>query len=888
MTGNEDYLDSLLKAAVAEDNPNSAINKVRKIESEMPKDNTEEIMEAADETLSGAIDDSLADITPADILQVDDLLAGIEIPEAEELTAAEEIPAVEKVASVEEIPEVADIPAVDEIPAVEDTAFTEEIPAAEEIPTAEPIPEVDDVSVSEEIPTAEIPAAEVPSIAEETPEETAARMDEALKAIEALDLSEESIEGEPVTMTEPESEVSVEEEPVVEEIPVTEETPEETAELMADLTDDVSLDNLADIATDEALGDLANLVSEESADGLADIVSDDSLEALGDLNLDESLEGLADLVTEEPAEAPVNETASVEPIDILSEVLPEENVSEEPAENAETDETTESADSDAEEAEEAVTSVDDLLNSDFAGEVDLPDVSSLLESAEEFAQKEAESTQNLDEESAEALDMSGDEIEKMLSDAADVKPEESVAREGEIEIDLSDMAALEGELGIYDKNEADEAAATDIEGGSEELAEISSLLKAIDSNETESSDDLDMMEMLNAAVSQQEAEDEAAAKEKAAAKAEAEAAARAEAELKKDKKTKKKGLFSFLKKKGGEEGEETGEEDKPAKKKGKLGKLLDFLTAEEEEEGESLLNPVDAPAEGTNVTGENKEILEEMDKEGEEDKGKKKKKKKKDKKGKKGKEAEGGEEGGEGDEESEEAGGGKKGKKKKKAPKEKKERKPLELDIDTGKPLSKRNIKLVAVLAATLLLAIILVCNLIPKVIVNSGARKAYYKGDYETTYKSFYGEKKLSESDRILFTRSEIVLKMLHKYDAYKTYVKIDMAEEALDQLLQAVQNYEPWLYAAEACGATEEFKAAYSKCLNALLTDYGMSEEAAKAVIALPTDEEYSLMVHSIVTHTEYIDPTAPLPAPFVEPQSEITDEGDGSGDILDEEGN
>ena len=541
----------------------------------------------------------------------------------------------------------------------------------------------------------------------------------------------------------------------------------------------------------------------------------------------------------------------------------------------------------AEGSEEAVTSVDDLLNSDFAGEVDLPDVSSLLESAEEFAQKEAESTQNLSDESAEALDMSGDEIEKMLSDAAEVKPEDSVAGEGEIEIDLSDMAALEGELGIYDKNEADEAAATDLEGGGEELAEISSLLKAIDSNETESSDDLDMMEMLNAAVSQQEAEDEAAAKEKAAAKAEAEAAARAEAELKKGKKEKKKGLFSFLKKKSGEEGEEADTEEKPAKKKGKLGKLLDFLTAEEEEEGESLLNPVDAPAEGTNVTGENKEILEEMDKEGEDDKGKKKKKKK-DKKAKKGKEAEGGGEGSEGDEESDEEGGGKKGKKKKKAPKEKKERKPLELDIDTGKPLSKRNIKLVAVLAATLLLAIILVCSLIPKVIINSGARKAYYKGDYETTYKSFYGEKKLSDSDRILFTRSEIVLKMLHKYDAYKTYVKIDMAEEALDQLLQAVQNYEPWLYAAEACGATEEFKAAYGKCLNALLTDYGMSEEAAKAVIALPTDEEYSLMVHAIVTHTEYIDPMAPLPAPFVEPQSEIIDEGDGSGDILDEEGN
>ena len=82
MTSNEDYLDSLLKAAVAEDNPNSAINKVRKLESEMPKEVKEEVAEAADEILSGAIDDSLTD-TVADVAsEVEDLLAGLDIPAA--------------------------------------------------------------------------------------------------------------------------------------------------------------------------------------------------------------------------------------------------------------------------------------------------------------------------------------------------------------------------------------------------------------------------------------------------------------------------------------------------------------------------------------------------------------------------------------------------------------------------------------------------------------------------------------------------------------------------------------------------------------------------------------------------------------------------------------
>ena len=113
-------------------------------------------------------------------------------------------------------------------------------------------------------------------------------------------------------------------------------------------------------------------------------------------------------------------------------------------------------------------------------------------------------------------------------------------------------------------------------------------------------------------------------------------------------------------------------------------------------------------------------------------------------------------------------------------------------------------------------------------------------------------------------------------------------MSEEALDQLLQAVNNYEPWLIAAESCGAAAEFKDAYNKCLGALLSYYGLTEDSAKLINAAPTDEEYSLMVHAIVTGTEYIDPTAPLPAPFVEPESEFGEETDGAGDILDEEGN
>lgn len=555
------------------------------------------------------------------------------------------------------------------------------------------------------------------------------------------------------------------------------------------------------------------------------------------------------------------------------ESAPEEAATDIPAEEAPIDETP---------IEDSLTSdLDALLNSDFSGEVEMPDVSSLLENAEAFALEENGAEEPQEESSGDIMDLSSDDMEKLINSASDVSSEGE--GNGEMEVDLSDMASLEGELGIFDKN--DISGATGEEGGSDEgeLAEISSLLQAIDSNEVENTEEADVLDMLNEAVSKQEeadAEQEAWAENKKFDDKKKEEAK--EAAPKKEKKS----LLSIFKKKK-PEGEETPKE----KKETPFTKLIDFLTAsdDDDEDGENanLINATDAPSEGgegfEDVPGENKEILNEMDKEGEEGKGKKKKKKKK----KKGEPSEGeaSDEDGDGEGEEGETAGGKK--KKKKAKKEKGEKKPLILDIDTAKPLSKRNVKLIAFLAATLLLLIILFTKLVPGVITNSSARKAFYRGDYETTYKSFYGEKKLSDSDRILFNRSEVILKMQHKYDAYKAYSDMGKYMEALDQLLQAVTNYEKWLFMAESCGATEEFNRAYATVLGTLSQTYGISEADAKEIIALPTDLEYSLKVYSIVYHTDYIDPNVPMPGEFVPPVEEIIEEPVYE-DMLPEEGN
>lgn len=614
------------------------------------------------------------------------------------------------------------------------------------------------------------------------------------------------------------------------------------------------------------------------------------------------------VVSEEPAvtETPVvSEEPAVMEVPVASEesavtempVIPDEpsipEISEESVEAAIDEEPAAPVISGESLEAEIPSDIDALLSSDFSGEIELPsedisgeasesEMTSLDDFANILASEDSASAPVEMTEAAPQIDDYDEAIKMMNSGLFKEKPNSGDSGDmkslEELALEMDDVAAMEAELGIHDKNDIASSLSADdyaLAGDAEALNEISGLLDAIDSNEVSSSDDFDVLSMVNAALTKQEAEDEAASLE----------------EKKKKEKNKKEKAKKEKKKRGkkAKDGEENGEPSENAdvealgiKKKGFFGRLMDFLTAEEDDP-DNLIQATDEAGKSSegfeDVKGENKEILEEIDKE-EDEKGKKKKKKKKDKKNKKGEKPASDEEG-----DDSEDGGDKKGKK---AKKPKKEKKPLELDVDTGKPLSKRNVRLVAILAASLLVAIILFCTIVPKVIVNSQARKAFYKGDYETTYNTFFGENKLSESDQILFSKSEIILKITHKYDAYRAYNNLNMPMEALDQLLQAVKNYELWFFAAESVGAEQEFGLAYAKILGALLGDYELTEDAAREINALPTDEEYSLKVYSVVNHTEYIDPETPLPAPFTPPTEEETNNTLQYSDMLEEEGN
>lgn len=797
MPGNEDYLDSLLKMAQQDIAPDSAINRVKQMAEEAEE--AEEVIEepAVEETV-------------------------IDEPSLEEAPETTEEPLEIEDPGVIEEPVVVEEPIIEE-PIIEEPLADVEMPSAEDI--SDLLNSLGDLSAEE-------PASEEPVIEEPAAEETISQDDIAamLESIGDLSVDEPAAE-------EPAIEEPVIEEPVIEDVPAEEETASQ---------DDIAalLDSISDVSAEKPVAEEVPAVEEEPVVVEEPVVEEPvAEEAPADPNAMMSADDIAAMfaAANDAAEPAAEEATAVEEEPVVEEVTEEVEVpiEELPLDDVLTEEATEEPVEETTEGEEE------------AGGEDSLDLDALLEGLNDEDKAEAETVEmanTLDTipGSDESMsDLSQDDIEKLLNDAKNVEPESEP--QGEIEIDMNDLSQLES-LGVFDKD----ADISELGESSEELDEISSLLKTADSNDISLNEEDDLMNLLSLE-SQRQAEEEEASK-KAESEATVEAPKGKEKKKKKDKGKKKKGAIP-----DDLEGEidiSALEDSIPEKKQGVFAKFIAFMTASDEDVQE---NAGDGNGEFgfEGVQGENKEILDEIDKEGDK---KGKKKPKKDKKAKKG----AAKEGGDGDDEGEGEDGGKK-KKKPKKEKVKKEKKPKEEEPDNSKPLNKKNVRKIFIMAATLLLLLMLFIKLVPAMMNRETARKAYYKGDYETTYTALFGEK-LSEGDQLLFDRSEIILKMSHKYDAFQSYNKMGMRTEALDQLLQAVARYEEWLYIAEVCGCKDAFDAEYAKVVTALSVTYDLTLDRAKEINAMPTDLEYSLMVESIANHTEYIDPNEPLPEPFV----------------------
>jgi len=270
-------------------------------------------------------------------------------------------------------------------------------------------------------------------------------------------------------------------------------------------------------------------------------------------------------------------------------------------------------------------------------------------------------------------------------------------------------------------------------------------------------------------------------------------------------------------------------EDGKKKKKGLIARIIEFLTEDDEEEENTAGGTEDVP-----LSDENKNILEEMD---QEEKGKKGKKAKKPKKDKKAKNAPSD------DEEGDEEGGSKdKGKKAKKAPKPKKEKVKEPTDPKDKIPI-KRLLPIIAA-CASLLLVLILLISLGGDFTVKQEAKKAYYQEDYETCYQVLYG-KKLNESEQVMFGKSESILRIRLWMREYEIFAGEGSETEALDVLIQAVNDYSDLYEYARQWNADGDISVIYSQILDILQQKYHLTESQALEIAAEPDDVEYTRKV-------------------------------------------
>ena len=127
-------------------------------------------------------------------------------------------------------------------------------------------------------------------------------------------------------------------------------------------------------------------------------------------------------------------------------------------------------------------------------------------------------------------------------------------------------------------------------------------------------------------------------------------------------------------------------------------------------------------------------------------------------------------------------------------------------------------------------------------------AREAYYSGDYQACYENLYG-KELNETEQIMFGTSESMLKMRLWLREYEMFVAAGSEIEALDSLIQTVQDY-PKLYEyAQKWNAGSQVQSGYEDILSILSTKYGLSESQALEIANARSDLEYTRMVVDVV---------------------------------------
>ena len=223
-----------------------------------------------------------------------------------------------------------------------------------------------------------------------------------------------------------------------------------------------------------------------------------------------------------------------------------------------------------------------------------------------------------------------------------------------------------------------------------------------------------------------------------------------------------------------------------------------------------------------------------------------------------------------------------KGKKKKtkkapKTPKKPKKVKEVKESIPEKK-LPKKAVIRIFILCFSILALLILCTMLVPSILSLKDARNAFSNKDYKTTYQMLGGEK-LNKSDQLIYDKTETILKMQRKYDAYENYKTLGMEPQALNALVEGCALYDSIYEYAASLGIQEEIQQIEEKILAKLQDEYSLSKDDVTKINQLESDVEYSQAIYNIIKKEEAVSsnevtnesPVIVPEEPLVDPLSE-----------------
>lgn len=182
--------------------------------------------------------------------------------------------------------------------------------------------------------------------------------------------------------------------------------------------------------------------------------------------------------------------------------------------------------------------------------------------------------------------------------------------------------------------------------------------------------------------------------------------------------------------------------------------------------------------------------------------------------------------------------------KQEKPPKPPKEKKPRQ----KSKPLPRKPVVLIYVMAASILLLILLSSSLSGYSTGIDQAKASYDSGDYVAAYQSLMGMK-LKEKDEELYGRTKVTAYVQKEWNSYQVYLGQEMYPEALDALILAVGKYDKYIEKATQVGADGELESLRTQVEAALTDVFGVTAEEARTVYGQPDRGSYTAQLYELL---------------------------------------